>query len=47
MAGSFGTSGMRPLVAFDDTGWRLASLNNNNTTNIFDATPPEADATRQ
>ncbi len=39
LAGSFGTSGMRALVAFDDTGWRLASLNNNNTTNVFDATP--------
>jgi WD40 repeat protein len=42
LAGSFGTSGMRALVAFDDTGWRLASLNNNNSTNVFDATPPPA-----
>jgi hypothetical protein len=38
LASSFGTSGLRALVAFDNTGWRLASLNNNNTTNIFDAT---------
>ena len=48
LAGSFGTSGMRALVAFDNTGWRLASLNNNNTTNIFDAMPlPEAVTTNQ
>jgi WD40 repeat protein/serine/threonine protein kinase len=48
LAGSFGTSGMRALVAFDDTGWRLASLNNNNTTNVFDATPlPAAGATNE
>jgi WD40 repeat protein/serine/threonine protein kinase len=40
LAGSFGTMGIRALVAFDDTGWRLASLNNNDTTNVFDATPP-------
>jgi WD40 repeat protein len=40
LAGSFGTIGIRALVAFDDTGWRLASLNNNDTTNVFDATPP-------
>jgi serine/threonine protein kinase/WD40 repeat protein len=39
LAGSFGTIGIRALVAFDDTGWRLASLNNNDTTSIFDATP--------
>jgi WD40 repeat protein/serine/threonine protein kinase len=46
LAGPYGTSGMRALVAFDDTGWRLASLNNNDTTNVFDATPlPTAAAT--
>ena len=39
LAGSFGTMGIRALAAFDDTGWRLASLNNNNTTNVFDASP--------
>jgi len=39
LAGSFGTIGIRALVAFDDTGWRLASLNNNDTTNVYDATP--------
>ncbi len=45
LAGSFGTTGMLALTAFDNTGWRLASLNNNSTTNVFDATPlPPADA---
>jgi WD40 repeat protein/serine/threonine protein kinase len=39
LAGSFGTIGIRALVAFDHSGWRLASLNNNDTTNVFDATP--------
>jgi WD40 repeat protein/serine/threonine protein kinase len=43
LAGSFGTMGIRALVAFDDTGWRLASLNNNDTTNVFDATPVAPD----
>ncbi len=48
LAGSFGTVGMRALVAFDDTGWRLASLNKNDTTNVFDATPlPAADAANE
>jgi WD40 repeat protein/serine/threonine protein kinase len=48
LAGSFGTVGMRALVAFDDTGKRLASLNNNDTTNVFDATPlPAADAANE
>jgi WD40 repeat protein len=36
---AFGTMGIRAQVAFDDTGLRLASFNNNDTTNIFDATP--------
>jgi hypothetical protein len=30
---------MLALTAYDNTDWRLASLNNNNTTNVFDATP--------
>jgi WD40 repeat protein len=36
---AFGTMGIRAQVAFDDTGMKLASFNNNDTTNIFDATP--------
>ena len=33
-----GTAGIRAQAAFDDTGMRSASFNNNDTTNLFDAT---------
>jgi WD40 repeat protein len=39
LAGSFGTLAIRAQVAFDASGMLLSSFNNNDTTNVFDATP--------